>query len=103
MRGHSSSRIDAAPPEQLRSNVMQEFLDFVLRHLIDYPDELILTKLDAPKKTIFRIRLRQSDIGKVVGKHGQTILAIRNLLSAAAARHGEKAILEIVEDEDPNR
>ena len=78
---------------------MQEFLDFVLRRLVDYPDELVLTKLEAPKKIIFRIRLRQSDIGKVVGKHGQTLAAIRNLISAAASRHGEKVVLEIVEDE----
>ena len=77
---------------------MQEFLQFVLRHLIDYPDELVLTKLEDGRKTIFRIRLRQSDIGKVVGKHGQTLAAIRNLISASS-RHGEKVLLEILEDE----
>ena len=79
---------------------MQEFLVFVLRHLIDHPDEMVLTKLDAPKKIVFRLRLNQSDIGKVVGKHGQTLSAIRNLL-AASARHGEKVVLEIVEDQPP--
>jgi predicted RNA-binding protein YlqC (UPF0109 family) len=78
---------------------MQEFLDFVLRHLIDYPDEMILTKFEANKKTVFRLQLRQSDIGKVIGKHGHTIIAIRNLLAAGAARHGEKAVLEIVEED----
>jgi predicted RNA-binding protein YlqC (UPF0109 family) len=77
---------------------MQEFLEFVLRHLVDYPDEMVLTTSEANKKTIFKLRLRQSDIGKVVGKHGQTILSIRNLLNAAAARHGEKAVFEIVEE-----
>ena len=77
---------------------MQEFLDFVIRNLIDYPDEMILTKIEAPKKTIFMLRLRSSDVGKVIGKHGHTIIAIRNLLAAAAARHGEKAVLEIVEE-----
>lgn len=82
---------------------MQEFLDFVLRHLIDYPDEMILTKLEAPKKTVFRLQLRKSDIGKVVGKHGLTIIAIRNLLAAAASRHGERATLEIVEEEGARR
>ena len=76
---------------------MQEFLDFVLRNLIDYPDEMVLTKIEAPKKTIFYVRLRQSDVGKVIGKHGHTIIAIRNLLAAAAARHGAKAVLEIVD------
>lgn len=76
---------------------MQEFLDFVVRQLIDYPDEMILSKIEANRKVLFRLQLRQSDVGKVIGKHGQTIIAIRNLLSAAAARHGQRASLEIVE------
>ena len=76
---------------------MQEFLDFVVRQLIDYPDEMILSKLEANRKVVFRLQLRQTDVGKVIGKHGQTIIAIRNLLSAAAARHGQRASLEIVE------
>jgi predicted RNA-binding protein YlqC (UPF0109 family) len=79
---------------------MQEFLDFVLRNLIDYPEEMVLTRHDNPKKTIFQLRLRKSDIGKVIGKHGQTIVAIRNLLAAAASRHGERASLEIVEEQE---
>jgi predicted RNA-binding protein YlqC (UPF0109 family) len=77
---------------------MQEFLYFVLRQLVDYPDDMILTKAEGPKKTVFQLQLRKSDIGKVIGKHGQTIIAIRNLLSAAAARHGQRAVLEIIED-----
>ena len=77
---------------------MQEFLEFVLPHLVDYPDEMVLTTSEANKKTIFKLRVRQSDIGKIVGKQGQTILAVRNILNAAAARFGEKAAFEIVED-----
>jgi hypothetical protein len=76
---------------------MQEFLDFVLRQLTDFPDEMILSKVEINRKLVFRLQLRKTDVGKVIGKHGQTIIAIRNLLSAAAARHGQKAILEIVE------
>lgn len=78
---------------------MQEFLDFAIRNLIDYPEEMILTKVESPKKTVFMLRLRQSDVGKIIGKHGHTIIALRNLLAAAASRHGEKALLEIVEHE----
>ena len=78
---------------------MQEFLEFVLPNLVDYPGEMVLTTSEANKKTIFKLRLRQSDIGKVVGKQGQTILSIRNILNAAAARFGEKAAFEIVEDD----
>lgn len=80
---------------------MQEFLEYVVRLLIEHPEEMVVTKTDAPRRTIFKLRLRQTDVGKVIGKHGHTIIAIRNLLSAAAARHGEKAMLEIVEDNSP--
>jgi predicted RNA-binding protein YlqC (UPF0109 family) len=78
---------------------MQEFLDFVLRQLVEYPDEILITHVEAPKKITFKLRLRKSDIGKVVGKHGQTLIAIRSLLNAAASRHGQRAFLDIVEDE----
>ncbi|MCE9610905.1 MAG: KH domain-containing protein [Chthoniobacter sp.] len=82
---------------------MQEFLDYVLRQLIDYPEDMVLTRHEANKRTTFHLRLRQSDVGKVIGKHGQTIIAIRNLLSAAAARHGQRAQLEIIEEEQAPR
>ena len=82
----------------MHQEAMEEFLEYVLRLLIEFPEEMVLTKVDAPRRTIFKLRLRQSDVGKVIGKHGHTIIAIRNLLQAAAARHGEKAMLEIVED-----
>ena len=80
---------------------MQEFLDYVIRNLFDFPEEMVLKKIETGKKTVFMLRLRQSDVGKVIGKHGHTIVAIRNLLAAAAARHGDKVLLEIVEDARP--
>ena len=82
---------------------MEEFLDFILRHLIDHPEEMVLTTVEGNRKITFKVQLRQSDVGKVIGKHGQTIIAIRNLLAAAAARHGEKAVFEIVEEEGLKR
>jgi predicted RNA-binding protein YlqC (UPF0109 family) len=78
---------------------VEEFLEFVIRQLIEFPDEMVLTRLENPRKVIFKLQLRQSDIGRVIGKHGQTINAIRNLLSAAASRHGQRAMLQI--DEEP--
>lgn len=77
---------------------MEEFLEFVLRHLIEYPDEMVVTHHELPKKIVFHLRLRKSDVGKVIGKGGHTIEALRNLLNAAAARHGKRAALEIIEE-----
>jgi len=80
---------------------MQEFLQFVLSRLVEYPEDVLLTHEEQPRKIVFKLRLRQSDIGKVVGKHGQTLTAIRNLLNAAGSRHGQRVFLDIVEDERP--
>ena len=77
---------------------MEEFLEYVIKQLIDFPDEMILTRQETPRKITFLLRLRQSDVGKVIGKHGHTIVAIRNLLNAAASRHNQRAALEIVEE-----
>lgn len=76
---------------------MQEFLEFIIPLLIDYPEEMAITRHEGSKRATFLLKVRQSDVGKVIGKHGLTIIAIRNLLAASAARHGEKAQLEIVE------
>jgi predicted RNA-binding protein YlqC (UPF0109 family) len=41
--------------------------------------------------------MRQSDVGRIIGRNGQTIQAIRALLASAAARHDQRATLEIIE------
>jgi uncharacterized protein len=82
----------------LEANNVEEFLEYVIRQLIEFPDEMVLTKVETPRKVIFKLRLRQTDVGKVIGKHGQTINAIRNLLGAAASRQGQRALLQIDEE-----
>ena len=78
---------------------MEEFIEFVIRSLVEFPDEMIITKIESPQKVVFQIQLRQSDIGFVIGKQGHTIEAIRNLLNAAASRHGQKVVLQILDEE----
>jgi len=76
---------------------VKEFLEFVIRQLVEYPDEMMLTEIPGGKTTIFKLQLRQSDVGRVIGRNGQTIQAIRALLASSAARHGQRATLEIIE------
>jgi len=78
-------------------SVMREFLEFIIRQLVEYPDEMMLTEIPSAKTTMFRLQLRQSDVGRVIGRNGQTIHAIRALLASSAARHGQRATLEILE------
>lgn len=76
---------------------MKEFLEFVIRQLVEFPDEMMLTEIPAGKTIVFKVQLRQSDVGRIIGRNGQTIQAIRALLNSSASRHGQRATLEIVE------
>jgi predicted RNA-binding protein YlqC (UPF0109 family) len=77
--------------------VMREFLEFVIRQLAEYPDDTVISEIPSGKTILFRIALRKSDVGRIIGRSGQTIHAIRALLSSSAARHGQRAAVEIVE------
>jgi predicted RNA-binding protein YlqC (UPF0109 family) len=76
---------------------MKEFLEFVIRQLVEFPDEVMLSEIASGKTTVFRLQMRQSDVGRIIGRNGQTIQAIRALLASAAARHDQRATLEIIE------
>ncbi len=76
---------------------MRQFLEFVIRQLVEFPDEVMLSEIPSGRLTVFRLQMRQTDVGRIIGRNGQTIRAIRALLSSSAARHGQKATLDIVE------
>ena len=77
--------------------VVKQFLEFIIRQLVEFPDEMMLSEIPSGKMTIFRVQLRQTDVGRIIGRNGQTIQAIRALLASSAARHGQRATLEIEE------
>jgi len=76
---------------------MREFLEFIIRELIEFPDDMVLTEIPSGRTITFKLQLRRGDVGRVIGRSGQTIHAIRALLASSAARHGQRALLEIVE------
>ena len=76
---------------------MKEFVEFVVKQLVDNPEEVSVREVDGERAIIVEVRLNPSDIGKVIGKNGKTINAIRSLLTCASAKKGKRAILEIIE------
>ena len=75
---------------------MKEFLKFVVGELIDRPEEALLREEDRGGVSCFLLELPRSEVGKVIGKQGHTIRAIRNLMVATASRQGRKVALEII-------
>ena len=77
---------------------MQAFLEYVVKGLVDRPDAVNITPVERQGMTIYELRMHPTDIGKVIGKQGTTIHAIRSLLLVGAARKGQRCTLEIVEE-----
>ncbi|MBV9129914.1 MAG: KH domain-containing protein, partial [Verrucomicrobia bacterium] len=59
---------------------METFLEFVIRQLVEAPEEVVVTKIEKGRKLIFKVEMRKSDVGKVIGRNGHTITAVRNIL-----------------------
>jgi uncharacterized protein len=76
---------------------MQNFIEFIVKHLVDKPEEVTVKEVDGERVTVYELRVGQGDLGKVIGKRGQNAKALRTLLAAASARAGKRGVLEILE------
>lgn len=77
---------------------MQAFIEYVVKGLVDEPEAVEVTPVERNGMTIYELRLAQRDVGKVIGRKGNTIQAIRSLLQVGAIKKGVRCTLELVED-----
>ena len=78
---------------------MKEFIEYIAKQLVDKPDNVIVEETTPDKHTIeLKLNVDKSDIGKVLGKHGRNVNAMRTLLTAVGAKGGHRATLQILDD-----
>jgi predicted RNA-binding protein YlqC (UPF0109 family) len=75
---------------------MKEFVEYLAKHLVDKSEAVIVELEEKDEKTIFKLKVDQTDVGKLIGKKGRTASAFRVLLRAVAAKEGKKAVLDII-------
>ena len=76
---------------------MQAFLEYVVKGLVSHPDDVTVTPVERNGTTIYEVRVHAEDMGRIIGKQGVTINAIRSLLQAGSARQGMRCMLEVVD------
>ncbi len=76
---------------------MKALVELMAKFLVDKPEEVAVVEVDGEKTVIFELRVAASDIGKVVGKQGNTARAMRTILSAAGAKLDKRCVLEILD------
>ena len=67
---------------------METFLDYVIKGLVDRPDAVTITPAERNGMTIYELRVHPTDMGKIIGRQGATINAIRALLLVGSAKRG---------------
>lgn len=76
---------------------LEGFVEYVVRSLVDSPDEVRVSSEENAEGCVIKIDCRKEDIGKIVGKRGKTIMAIRSLVSGAAGRMRQRVSVEVVD------
>ncbi len=77
---------------------MQEFLEYVVKGLVQKPEAVTVIPVQRAGMTVYELRMDPGDVGKIIGRKGVTINAIRSLLLAGSAKKGLRCSVEIIED-----
>ena len=77
--------------------VMRDFIEYIAKQLVDNPEAVSLVDEEKEGKIVFKLKVGEADVGKIIGRKGRTAQAMRVLLSAVAAKNGKRAILEVLD------
>lgn len=76
---------------------MKELVEFIVKSLVDNPDQVEVNEVDDHTSTIVEISVAQPDMGRIIGKGGRVINSIRSIVQVAAAKQGQRVSVEIIE------
>lgn len=80
---------------------MEDLLRFIVEHLVAQPGDVHVTRRQGRTGIVFEVRVAPDDAGRVIGRSGATINAIRTVMQLAGARRRRKVWVEVKDDEPP--
>ena len=76
---------------------MKDLIGYIAKALVDQPEEVSITEIEGNNTNVLELRVAKSDMGKIIGKQGRNVQALRTILSAAGGKTRKRYVLEIVE------
>ena len=76
---------------------MRDTIEMVVKALVDDTDAVDVRELERDGTTRIEVRVAQPDMGKVIGKQGRTVRALRSLVYAAGVKQHRRYVLDVVE------
>ena len=79
---------------------MKELVEEIAKALVDYPDEIQVTAVEGSEVTVLELRANPEDLGKIIGRQGRTVQAIRILLGAGGMKIHRRFTLEVLDGQE---
>jgi uncharacterized protein len=76
---------------------MKTLVSHIVKALVDYPEQVKIEELKGDQTSIYELRVAKEDFGKVIGKQGRNVSAIRTILSAASSKAKKRSLLQVIE------
>lgn len=75
----------------------KDLVEFIAKSLVDNPDNVKVNVVESEKSTIIELSVDESDVGKIIGKHGRIAKSIRTILSAVSNKGNKRVLLDIID------
>ena len=77
---------------------MEDLLAYLARTLVDRPDEVSVESFEEEDGTVvLELHVAEDDAGKVIGRGGRTVAAMRTIMKAASVRHGHRVLVDVMD------
>lgn len=77
---------------------MKDAVEKIITSLVNEPDAVEVDEIADGKNVRIEVRVADSDMGRIIGREGRTVKAIRSILFAAGQKHGKRFHLDLIED-----
>ncbi|MGD8770651.1 MAG: KH domain-containing protein [Desulfobacterales bacterium] len=76
---------------------MKDIVGYIVAALVDNPEQVAIEEVTGNQASVLELKVAKDDLGKIIGKKGRTVQAIRIILNASSAKTKKRTILEIIE------
>jgi len=76
---------------------MRDMVEFIAKALVDHPEAVHVRQIEGERAIVIEVKVAPDDIGKIIGKQGRIVNALRTVVKAATVRTGKRVTVEILQ------
>ncbi len=80
--------------------MFKDLIEYIAKSLVDYPERVMVHEVTSETVVVIKLKVADEDLGKIIGRQGRTLKAIRSVLYTAGVHANRKVILELIEPPD---